>query len=134
MESTEKTSVPKNQDEKKPDAPKGNMTACLGYCPVLFVVPYLVPSDNEEENKLNRLCGQQGLWLLLAFLALNILRTLLSYLYLPGLHGPVSVVITVLNVVLLGVTAIGMMRAYNGKVLCLPIVGKIDLIKKAMGK
>lgn len=123
----------KATDEKAESPKKGNVTACLGYCPVLFVVPYLIHAESEEEDKMNRLCGQQGLWLLLAFIVLNMLRTVFSYIYMPGLQGPVNIAITVINIILLVTTVIGMMRAYNGKVLCLPVVGKIDLIKKAMG-
>lgn len=129
----ETKSVPEEEKSNSGKKGKTNPVACMGYCPVLFFVPYLVHPDNEDENKMNRTCGTQGLWLLLAFVALNLLRTIVSYLYLPGLYGPLKIAFTVVNVVLLVVTVIGMLRAYNGKAMRLPVVGKIDLIKKAMG-
>lgn len=121
------------EKEESKKATKTNPVACIGYCPVLFFVPYLVHPDNEDENEMNRACGIQGLWMLIAFVILNLLRTIVSYLYLPGLYGPLKIAFTIVNVILLVVTVIGMLRAYNGKVMRLPVVGKIDLIKKAMG-
>lgn len=118
------------QPGKQPDK-KGNLVACLGYCPALFFVPYIFNVEDEDEKTMNKTCGQQGLWLLIAFIAMNLIRSLFSYAYFY--YSPVNVALNALNIILLAVTVIGMLRAYNGKVLVLPVVGKIDLIKKAMG-
>lgn len=42
------------EKEEFKKATKTNPVACIGYCPVLFFVPYLVHPDNEDENEMNR--------------------------------------------------------------------------------
>lgn len=60
-------------ENNRPEMPKEkakNPVACMGYCPHLFFVPFIVKNECDEDE--NRTAALQGFWLLLVFIAIAI--------------------------------------------------------------
>lgn len=65
-------------ENNRPEMPKEkakNPVACMGYCPHLFFVPFIVKNECDEDE--NRTAALQGFWLLLVFIAIAIISSIL---------------------------------------------------------
>lgn len=115
-------------ENNRPEMPKEkvkNPVACMGYCPLLFFVPFIVKNECDEDE--NRTAALQGFWLLLVFVAIAIISSILKvFLYGQALQLA-NIIFSVINIALGAVTVLAMVRGYNRKKTVLPVLGHIDL-------
>lgn len=99
------------------DVEKNKVMAILAYIYILFLVPLLAAKD----SKFAMYHANQGLVLFLLAVAVNIVSSVvffLSFLLLP-----------IGNLLVIVLMVIGILNAYNGKQVPLPLIGSIQLIK-----
>lgn len=106
------------------DIQSNSKYASVAYLGVLFFVP-LVMCPN---SKLGRYCANQGLLVLLAFLAVGLVKSIFSSI--PVIGFIISIATTLLN---LAIAAIAIYFTYltykDGEARELPFIGQISLIK-----
>jgi uncharacterized membrane protein len=112
-----------NKGGKMPEVDKsieeGKIFAFIGYWGLLFLVPILAKKD----NKFALFHGKQGMVLTIAFIAVIILFSILSFI--PYL-GILFMIVEWLALIAMGVFAIiGMIKALTGAYWKMPILGDI---------
>ena len=98
---------------------EGKIFAFIGYWGLLFLVPILAKKD----NKFAVFHGKQGMVLTIAFIAVIIVFSILTFI--PYL-GILFMIVQWLALIVMGVFAIiGMIQALTGKYWKMPILGDI---------
>ena len=92
------------------DIQKNKVVAAIGYVSVLCLVPLFV----ARESKFAQFHGKQGLALFLAAIVIAVVRQVL-----PGLWP----ILSLLNLVILVLSVIGIVKAVEGKYWDMPILG-----------
>jgi len=99
------------------DIEKNKVMAGLAY--LLFFLPLITDSN----SKFGRFHANQGLLLLILFVANSIITPILAVVLIGLLTGPVIYIFGIV------IGIMGMVNAFNGKAKRLPIIGRFDLIK-----
>lgn len=105
-----------NQTFTQEDINQNKTIAALAY--LIFFLPMLAAKDSAFA----KFHGNQGLWLFLGYVAVNIVGSILPY----GLWF----IVTIADLVLLVFGIIAVINTLNGKAQTLPFVGHINLINK----
>lgn len=118
------------------DVNAGKGLCVLAYLGILFFVPLVA----KAESKYCRFHANQGLVLLIANIAVGIVRTVINLLVnaifggLFGMYVFANLITTLLGIVVgvatLALTIIGIINTINGKAKELPIIGRFHLIDK----
>lgn len=110
-------------DVETTDAERNKVFAILAYVWILFLVPLLAAKDSPFA----RYHANQGLTLFLAWIFLEVARTILFYI--PGVGWILALSLFVVNIGLLVLMIIGIMNAAQGKMEPLPVIGQYTLLK-----
>lgn len=103
-----------------------NLLAAMGYCPILFFVPLL-----SKENEVAKQCSNQGLLLLISFMAIRIVQAVIGMILKYPAILVVDWLFVVMQMVLGFCMAIGMVTGYEqNDVYELPIIGHINVLEK----
>jgi len=112
------------------------LICALAFIPILFWLPLVA----EKDNPLGRHCANQGLLLLLVGVVFRVLQIVLSAVLgisdfflmdiAAGLfHLIFGLLSTIISILILACTVIGIINTYKGERFEIPIIGQIQIIK-----
>lgn len=113
---------------EKSEIEKGKLMSILAYLGILCLIPYFA----EKENKYVRFHAIQGLNLFLANVIYSVGISIISsiLLFIPVLGWIISMLLSVLSYGFLVLSIMGIIYACQDKAKELPIVNKLQIIKK----
>jgi len=98
---------------------EGKIFAFIGYWGLLFLVPILAKKD----NKFAVFHGKQGMVVFIAFIAILIVSTILSFI--PIIGAIIYILSMLVYLALMVLAIIGMIKALTGAYWKMPILGDI---------
>lgn len=111
------------------DINNNKVMAVLAYIGILVLVPIFAAKD----SKFARFHANQGLILLIASVAYNIVASVIRAILgavLGVVGGIVGWILTLLSLVFLALAIIGIVNAVNGKAKELPVIGKFKILTR----
>lgn len=112
-----------------------NLICALAFVPILFWLPLVA----EQKNSLGKNAANQGLWLLIIGVAINVIQSIVRSLFhwyggfifniVGGLFsGLLGLVFGMVNIALIVCMVIGFIHTYKGEKYEVPFLGKVTLI------
>jgi len=111
------------KDYDAQDIETNKVFAILAYLGILILVPVFAAKD----SKFAKYHVNQGLTLIIAAVAVNIVLTILGYIPILGILF--RIIMGLFDLVVLAYVVIGILNAANGTAKQLPYIGKYTLLK-----
>jgi len=105
------------------DAEQNKLMGILAYLSILALVPWFAAPNSPFA----RFHAKEGIKLLLAEVALSVVRVILGFILHGSLWSLISMVLNLLNLGFLVLSILGIVNAAKGEKKGLPILGNIDL-------
>ncbi|MBE6024235.1 MAG: hypothetical protein E7231_13795 [Cellulosilyticum sp.] len=109
------------------DIEKNKIAALLSYIGILFVIPLIIAPD----SKYARFHANQGLCLLIAEVIFGIVRSVIAVIcgFIPIFGAIIITLVSMLNIVFVILSILGIIHAIKGEMIPLPIIGEFQILK-----